>query len=402
MTKPALHLSDTRKKLIIFLILGMFPLLGMGIDLITPSLPAISQDLHVSHSISKSLVAIFLFAYSIGNFCAGFLSDTIGRQKLTLGGLAGFSVASLLPAIWPHTAVLLSARFLQGFCLASFGVVGRVVFSDILTKEKFMHVSTYTATMWGIGPIFGPMIGGYLQYYFNWQASFYFFAIYGFIGFLALLIVLPETHFDRQKLHIKQLKTNITTIVSTPLFIGLVLLMAVFYSVLIVFNTLGPFLIQNTLGHTSIYYGHLALVLGMTFLLGTMLCRKLMKHFQQNKISIVTILTCIFIVILMLLLAYFDNKNLDIVLIPSFLLFLSCGIVYPAALARAISLFPKIVGTTSAVMNLINIALTSITATVMGFINAQSTTPILLSYLSLLLIATTGYFVLIKQGYQRQ
>ena len=50
---PIQVFSESRIKFILIAILGLYPLVGMGIDLITPSLPAISHDLHTSNNFSK-------------------------------------------------------------------------------------------------------------------------------------------------------------------------------------------------------------------------------------------------------------------------------------------------------------------------------------------------------------
>jgi fucose permease len=63
-----LTLSPARERVIICIILGIFPLLGMAVDLIAPSLPAISQHLHISETVSKNLIAIYLLGYALGHW----------------------------------------------------------------------------------------------------------------------------------------------------------------------------------------------------------------------------------------------------------------------------------------------------------------------------------------------
>jgi MFS family permease len=79
--------SPRRVNLILLILLLLYPLIGMGIDLIAPSLPAISHDLGVSSTISKNLITLYLFGYAAGNFLIGFLSDTLGRRKLLMVSL---------------------------------------------------------------------------------------------------------------------------------------------------------------------------------------------------------------------------------------------------------------------------------------------------------------------------
>ena len=97
------------KQLSILLLL-MFPLTGMGIDLISPSLPGITDTLHISSTLSKNIIALFLLGAALGNVFVGFLSDAIGRKKLILAGLFSFSAISLLPPLFPNIVIFLLIR----------------------------------------------------------------------------------------------------------------------------------------------------------------------------------------------------------------------------------------------------------------------------------------------------
>jgi len=393
---PIQSFSEGHINLILIAILALYPLVGMGIDLIAPSLPAISHDLNTSNNFSKNLITFYLLGYMLGNFFIGFLSDAIGRRKPMLLGFIVFTIVSVLPALFNKPFLLLIARFLQGFTIAAFAVSSRAILSDILPKEKLLRTTTLIATMWGIGPIIGPMIGGYLQFYFNWQMCFYFFAFMGFIGLLAMIFIIPETHFHRHPLQYKQLKNNFVSITTHRIFLGTIMLMGITYSLLIVFNTLGPFLIQTSLGYSSVYFGKVALLMGVTFLAGTFLCRRLLKQLYPEDIFFYVIFIFTIIAAIGVLLALFYGNMIWIVIIPSLFMFLGCGIIYPTAMGKGISLFRHLAGSASATMNLISISITSMTAFIMSFIHANSMLIIAYIYLGLMTLASMVYYFLIR------
>ncbi len=397
MTKN-IALSENRKKLILCIILSLYTLIGMGIDLIAPSLPAISHALNTSSNFSKNLITIYLLGYMLGNFITGLLSDALGRRKLILSGLFVFVLASLLPTVYNTMSVLLAARLLQGFALASFAVASRAALSDILTKDQLIRIAPILSIAWGIGPIIGPVIGGYLQFYFNWQACFYFFAIISFIGFLGSLFIISETHFQRQPLQFTQLKNNFITIINHRIFVGSVMLMGVLYSLLIVFNTLGPFLIQTSLGYSPIYFGHIALLMGVVYLLGSILNLQLLKTLTIESIISYTIIVFSFAAIISVIAAFIFPKNIWTIIVPTLLMFLGCGIAYPAGMGKALSLFRHLAGSGSAVMNLINISITSLTAFMMSFLHVENALPLALIYLALMVSGGIIYFCLIREG----
>jgi len=391
-------IAKTRNvNLILFTIFIMYPLVGMGIDLIAPSLPAISHQLNISQTVVKNLIGIYLFGYALGNFAFGFLSDTYGRRKLVILGIAFFVIISLFP-IWFHNAiVLLLVRFFQGFSIAAFAVIARAICSDILTAKKLLRMATMLALTWGIGPIIGPVIGGYLQYYFDWPACFYFFAIYALIGLFAIILLIPETIQKRQKWRFSQIKENVVTIFTHRIFMAMVSIMGISYSILIVFNILGPFLIQKTMGHSSIYFGHIAFFMGIAFITGTILCRVLLNTFTAEKIIAWSLLLFLIIAAVGLWVSYLEPKNIWVISVFTLLLFFGNGVTYPACMGTALTHFRNLAGSSSAVMNLINILITSISAFLVSFVFATDFIRIAWIFLALSLLRSMVYWLFLAR-----
>ena len=152
MTNPkTLILSEKRIQLIVWTLLFLMPLVGMAVDLIAPSLPAIASGLQVSTKMTKNVISIYLLGYALGNFFTGILTDALGRQKLIRIGLLGFVVVSLIPVFFPNITLLLLTRFLQGITLGAVGVLIRAICADVLSEEKLVRLGTFFGTMWGLG-----------------------------------------------------------------------------------------------------------------------------------------------------------------------------------------------------------------------------------------------------------
>lgn len=391
----ALALSPRHINLIVFFILGLYPLVGMGVDLLAPSLPAISRDMQISSTISKNMISIYLFGYAVGNFLIGFLSDTLGRRKIIITSFLIFSVTSILPTLFPTSFMLLTVRFVQGLSIAAYAVVARAVFSDILSEERLKQTATLLATMWGIGPVIGPVIGGYLQYYFGWQACFYFFAAFSSIGFIAMLVIMPETHHSFQPLNYKLIKNNFTTMLKDRVFIGVAIFMGTAYATLIVFNTLGPFLIQTVFGHTPLFFGRIALCMGLTFLVGTFLSRRLIKRFQPEEIWLKVLPLLLTVTVSGVVFCYVWHTNIWVISMLSLLIFFGAGIIYPTAMAKGLTLFRHVAGSSSAMINLINILITSCVGMLMSFVNLTTVIPLAWIYLTLIILNGLSFWCLI-------
>ncbi len=386
---------EKRTQIIVWNLLCLMPMIGMVVDLVAPSLPAIAKTLQVSNSLSKNIISTYLLGYAIGSFFLGFLTDAYGRQKLIRGALLGFVIASLLPALFPDIRVLLLARFLQGLTIGGTALVARAIFSDVLPPEKLVHMGVLIGTVWGLGPIIGPVIGGYLQFYFGWQVGFWFFSILSFLLFISIFITVPETHFNRHPLSLKTISKNLKEILAHRLFMALVVLMGIAYSLIIVFNTVGPFLIQTRLNYSPIFFGHLALVLGLVFLIATIICRYLLKHYKAEQLLKVVINLFLGLAAIIFILSFFNSQNIILVGIGSGLMFFACGFIFPMSMGKGISLFRHIVGTASAIMYLIIFLITSLASFSVSFLTMHSAIPLMLIYFSLLIIATLIYWRMI-------
>ncbi len=400
MKNNSLTLSERKVQFIIWTLLFCNPLIGMAVDLVAPSLPAIAAGLHVLPSVAKSVISIYLLGYALGNFFTGFLTDSLGRQKLLRLGFFGFVLASLLPVIFPSIQILLIARFLQGVTIGAAAVINRAIYSDILPPEKLIRLGPLLATMWGIGPIIGPMIGGYLQFYFGWQAGFYFFAVISLVLLIAILIIVPETHFDRHPLRFKTMQKNLMEVLHHRIFLALIIIMGLVYSLIIVFNTTGPFLIQTEFHHTPVFFGRLALCLGVVFLLSTILCRFLLKQLKTEQLFLVVINALLVLAGLLVIASYFFPQDIILVAVGTAFMFFGSGFLFPMAMGKGMSLFRHIAGTANAVMFLVNILLTSLSSFLIGFVSMHTTVPLMWVYFILVLICTIIYWRLIHYSTQ--
>ncbi|OGT53588.1 MAG: hypothetical protein A3F17_00145 [Gammaproteobacteria bacterium RIFCSPHIGHO2_12_FULL_41_15] len=390
-------LSQKQIQQITWTLLLLMPIIGMTVDLIAPSLPAIARGLQVSNHAAKNAISIYLLGYALGNFFTGFLADAWGRQKLMRINLAGFVLVSLLPIVSPRIETLLLSRLLQGITIGAVAVTARATFSDILEPQQLIRLGTLIGTMWGLGPVIGPILGGYLQTYFGWKAGFYFFALISLIGFIATYFIVPETHFNRHPLRIKTIKKNLTEIFKHPLFMALVILMGLAYSLLIVFNTMGPFLIQSVLHYSPLVFGHFALSLGLLFLLSTFVCRYLLKRYEVNKLFFVVINSALLITIILFGITLFFKNNMIVIAVSSGVMFFTCGCLFPTSMGKGISLFRHIAGTASATMYLINILITSLLSLLVSFINVQNFISLISVYFSLIVGCALLYWCIIRK-----
>lgn len=323
-------------------------LMGCGVDLYVPSLPFITHQFDVSSYYVQMTIAIYMLGYGIGQTILGVLSDLFGRKKIMLMSAVLYTLISIIAALHTPTIIHLNAyRFIQGIAIAGLAVVSRAMATDCYRGLNLSKVMTFITTSYGLGPILGPIIGAYLQYYFNWEADFYFFAVYGFIIML-FTFVIPETHTSYAISNYKQVVRRMISISFNPVFISYSFWASLVYSTLILFGVVGPFLIQNTFHYSVIQYGKITLALGLAYFSGTITNRILLNYIDPKRIMIIGL-----IVMLILSFIMFGSGNIVAASISGliaqlWLINFICGIVFPNAMTACFKLFPQSAGTASA------------------------------------------------------
>ena len=361
MTNKELFLSRDNKLKILFILLPL--LIGLSVDLYVPSLPAITTYYKTQISFVQLTITFYLLGYSAGQILLGTLSDYFGRKSILLISCIIYTLISFVSSLSPNIYFLIVYRLLQGIAIAGLGAIVRAVATDCFTGISLNKMMSCIALGWGLGPIVGPFLGSYLQYYFNWKANFIFLSLYGFFLIIYILLLIPETNKNLKGINstsLKELCLNIKTILIHPIFIFSTILLSFIYSVLILFNITGPFLIETVLMYSIVDYGYMALFLGFGYFIGCYINKFLLNYIKPLKISIIAILSGITVCIIMIALGIFLTINLYIVLIPIFFLLFISGLIFPNIMSGCLGLFSNTGGTASAVYGTCMLAGTTI------------------------------------------
>lgn len=364
-------------------VLASVPFAGVGIDLYAPSLPWIQHAFQVSPQLVKLTISTYLYGYAVGCLLFGLLSDAYGRKKMLYVGLVLYIVSCLLIVSFPNIHMMLSMRLLQGFAVGSVGVVSKAMITDTYDGILMKKMGAMMSTIWAIGPVVAPFIGGYLQHYFGWHANFYFLMAYAVL-MLLLTLRLPETLPERLPLAIKSLLHHYRSILSHRQFWGGFIFMGAVYSLIVIFNVFGPFYIQQVLAYTPIQFGHIALIMGCAFLIGGVANRTLLNHFASERLILVSLLAMSVSVVLFLVVSYFFDCSLISFMLPVFLVLMCSAFLFPAGMSICLSLFPKTAGVASSLASFLTSVSAAVSTTIASYLHSQTPLPMAIAYLVLL------------------
>jgi len=167
----------------------------LGIGLAMPVLPMLVGDYTPSRELQAYWYGVLVVVYGLMQFfCApllGALSDRFGRRPVILASIFGLGLHYLLLAVAPSLGFMLFARVIGGVTGASFSVASAYA-SDISSAEGRAKSFGLIGAAFGLGFIFGPMLGGLLGSI-DLHLPFYVAAGLALLNGLYGLIVVPES-----------------------------------------------------------------------------------------------------------------------------------------------------------------------------------------------------------------
>ena len=135
-------------------------------------LPTLAQAFSASFHAVQWTVLAYLLTITTLNVSVGRLGDIVGRRRLFLGGIALFTIASLLCGIAPTLWFLVAARAAQGLGAAIMMALTVALVGETVPKSKTGSAMGLLGTMSAIGTTLGPSLGGVLIAGFGWRTIF--------------------------------------------------------------------------------------------------------------------------------------------------------------------------------------------------------------------------------------
>jgi DHA1 family 2-module integral membrane pump EmrD-like MFS transporter len=175
----------------------------------------------------------------------------------------------------------------------------------------------------------------------------------------------------------RTLIANTATVLASPVFQTCFLAQGLCYSILLVFNIVGPFMVQNTLHNPPTYFGYLALAIGMMYFLGGFSNRlhgpRLPSAEQRLRYGARIMAAAS---IAMLILALTIGLRVWTLAVPVLVMGFCAGAMYPTLMAKGNSLFPHIAGLTSAILGCALLLVSSAMMGLAGFVSIHVLTPL--------------------------
>ena len=171
MQAPA-RARQTRRPLVLAAIVMAMFMTAIEATIVATAMPSIAAKLG-GLSLYSWVFSSYLLVQAVSIPIYGKLSDTFGRKRLFIIGIAIFLVASTLCGFAGSMASLVAFRFMQGLGAGAIQPLATTLIGDMYSIEERARVQGYVASVWGVSAVLGPLAGALIVQYLPWAWVFW-------------------------------------------------------------------------------------------------------------------------------------------------------------------------------------------------------------------------------------
>ncbi|HET7156822.1 MAG TPA: MFS transporter, partial [Hyphomicrobiaceae bacterium] len=170
----------------------------LDITIANVSLPYMQGSLSATIDQVSWVLTSYVVAAAVMTAPVGWLAARFGIKKLLITCVTGFTIASMLCGIAQSIEEIVAFRIVQGMFGAALVPLSQTVMLQIYPPER----RGWAMSLWGmgvmIGPIMGPILGGWLTENYTWRWIFFINLPFGIATTLGLLTFMDQTEGDQR------------------------------------------------------------------------------------------------------------------------------------------------------------------------------------------------------------
>jgi DHA2 family multidrug resistance protein len=163
------------------------------------ALPHMQGGVSASQDQITWVLTSYIVASALTIPLTGWLSGRIGRKRLLLLAMGGFIITSMLCGLAQTVQEIVVFRFLQGVFGAPLMPLSQALMLDVYPPSKHGQAMA----VWGLGmilgPMAGPMLGGFLTDQFSWRWVFFINLPVGALALVGCALFVSDHHKDERK-----------------------------------------------------------------------------------------------------------------------------------------------------------------------------------------------------------
>jgi MFS transporter, DHA2 family, multidrug resistance protein len=163
------------------------------------ALPYIQGSVSASSDQINWVLTSYIVAAAIMTPPSGFLATRFGRKRVLLTAITGFVISSVLCGISQSLVEIVAFRLMQGLFGASLVPLSQGILLDIYSLEERGSAMAVFGVSVMVGPVLGPVIGGWLTENISWRWVFYINVPIGALAFAGIVAFVTESSKARPR-----------------------------------------------------------------------------------------------------------------------------------------------------------------------------------------------------------
>lgn len=365
---------------LLILIAACLMMQPMSTDLYLASLPGLATAFNASPSTVQLTLSLFVIGFGGAQLIIGPLSDRFGRRPVLLWGLALYLLASALCSLAQSIELLIAARFVQALGCCSAVIVARAIVRDAYAPEHGAGVIARAATWLSLAPVFGPILGSYLQVSFGWRAAFVALAVFSAAVLALTILRLPETnqHKNPKATEMRGLLANYRIVLGAREFWAYALPGALSYGAIFCFISGSSVVLIRVLHVPTAWFGYCFAVGVSGYTLGTLLCRRLIPRYGAAASFRIGTALSMLAGLLFLGAVMLGVAHWSLMVAAMFMTMGAHGINFPISQSGSVAPFPKQAGTAAGLMGALYMLVAFAVGSVVGATHNGSLYPLAL------------------------
>lgn len=319
------------------------------INILLPSFPALAARFDTPTADVALSISLFTLVFSISQLVAGPLSDKWGRKEVLIGCITLSILGAIGCALAPDYLTFLLFRSVQAMGCGFF-VLGHALVEDLFDEQDRARVRLYYMTLSGSFVALSPLIGSWLQTTFDWQGSFYGFALMALGMLIHAFCILPSKSASPHRAPVSIFGT-LKAVARNRDFLRYWWIAALVFACYFALISVTPLIFMDALKLSEYQYALVLMVYGVAYLLGGVAASYLQKHIPLARQINIGLGLLLIAGVLLTLIVSLDAINTVSLLIPMLISALAVTLVRPAAISAAMLLFSNSAGTAASAGN---------------------------------------------------
>src|SRR5579872_3010892 len=135
----------------------------------------------------------YIVASAIATPVTGWFAAIMGRSRAFAIAIAAFTITSILCGAAQTLPQLVFFRLLQGVAGAGISPLAQAIMLDAYPRHELGKAMSLFSVGVMVGPILGPIVGGWLTQDYSWRWCFYINVPIGILTVLGVFAFVPET-----------------------------------------------------------------------------------------------------------------------------------------------------------------------------------------------------------------